>query len=210
MESKFEKMDDQDDIHTAYAKLYKVSKKYEKLDRLATKKLSNAELNREELSTKVDEANQTIRVLWFENNFLAERTKKLEVEQFQVRAQLERTSSAKLDEMLSFQKAASDKTSLGYNFSSPNIALSSTNVFVSLANNSNSKNNECKTEITGENVDKGKSILGAPLKVEKKETRDPRTKKVNNKKSQSKKLHLCHHYGALGHTRPNCYKWLAT
>ena len=30
-ESKFEKMDEQDDIHTAYAKLYKVSEKHEKL-----------------------------------------------------------------------------------------------------------------------------------------------------------------------------------
>ena len=27
---------------------------------------------------------------------------------------------------------------------------------------------------------------------------------------QKKKQHLCHHYGAAGHTRPNCYKWLAT
>ena len=31
VESKFEKMDEQDDIHTAYAKLYKVSEKHEKL-----------------------------------------------------------------------------------------------------------------------------------------------------------------------------------
>ena len=31
LESKFEKMDDQDDIHTAYEKLYKLSEKYEKL-----------------------------------------------------------------------------------------------------------------------------------------------------------------------------------
>ena len=37
VESKFEKMDEQDDIHTAYAKLYKVSKKHEKLYRMATK-----------------------------------------------------------------------------------------------------------------------------------------------------------------------------
>ena len=44
------------------------------------------ELDREELSTKFDEANQTIGVLRFENNFLAEKTKKLEVELFQVRA----------------------------------------------------------------------------------------------------------------------------
>ena len=44
MESKFEKMDEQDDIHTAYAKLYKVSKKHEKMYRLTTKKLSDVKL----------------------------------------------------------------------------------------------------------------------------------------------------------------------
>ena len=44
VESKFEKMDEQDDIHTTYAKLYKVSKKHEKLYRLATKKLNKMEL----------------------------------------------------------------------------------------------------------------------------------------------------------------------
>ena len=121
MESKFEKMDKQDDIHIAYAKLYKVSEKYEKLYRLATKKLSDVKLDREELFAKVDEANQTIGALRFENNFLAERTKKLETELFQVKAQLEKTSSVKLDEVLNFQKAASDKNGLGYDFSSPNI-----------------------------------------------------------------------------------------
>ena len=57
VESKFEKMDEQDDIHTAYAMLYKVSEKYEKLYRLATKKLSEVELEREEISIKFDEAN---------------------------------------------------------------------------------------------------------------------------------------------------------
>ena len=76
VESKFEKMDEQNDIHTAYAKLY----------RLATKKLSDMELEREEISIKFDEANQTIEALQFEKNFLAERTKKLETELFQVRA----------------------------------------------------------------------------------------------------------------------------
>ena len=80
--SKFKKMDEQDNIHTTYAKLYKVFEKHEKLYRLATKKLSNVELDLEELFTKVNEANQTIGALQFENNFLAERTKKLEVELF--------------------------------------------------------------------------------------------------------------------------------
>ena len=82
VESKFEKMDKQDDIHTAYAKLYKVFEKHKKLYRLATKKLSDVELEREEISTKFDETNQSIGALKFENNFLAEKTKKLEAELF--------------------------------------------------------------------------------------------------------------------------------
>ena len=44
VESKFEKMDKQDDIHIAYAKLYKISEKHEKLYKLSTKKLSDVEL----------------------------------------------------------------------------------------------------------------------------------------------------------------------
>ena len=68
------------------------------------------ELEREEISTKFDETNQTIGEPRFEKNFLANRTKKLEAELFQARAQLERTSNAKLDEMLSFQKSTSDQT----------------------------------------------------------------------------------------------------
>ena len=82
VESKFEKIDEQDDIHTVYAKLYKVLEKHEKMYKLASKKLSDMELEREELSTKFDKANQTIGALRFENNFLAEKTKKLEVEPF--------------------------------------------------------------------------------------------------------------------------------
>ena len=45
VDSKFEEMDDQDDIHTAYEKLYKVSEKHEKLYRLVTKKLSDVKLD---------------------------------------------------------------------------------------------------------------------------------------------------------------------
>ena len=82
VESKFKKMDEQNDIHTTYVKLYKVSEKYKKLYRLATKKLSDMDLEREEIFTKFDEANRTIGALWFENNFLAKKTKKLEAELF--------------------------------------------------------------------------------------------------------------------------------
>ena len=92
---------------------------------------------------------------------MAEKTKKFEAELFQVRAQLERVSSAKLDEMLSLQKSASDRTGLGYGFSSSNIALTSTTVFVPPANNVEINNNDVKTDLASENLNKGKSILGA-------------------------------------------------
>ena len=210
LESKFEKMDVQDDIHIAYEKLYKLSEKNEKLYRLATKKFSDVELDREKLSTKFDEANQTIGALRFKNNFLAEKSKKLEAELFQVRAQLERTSSAKLDDMLNIQKSASDRIGLGYGLSSSNTASSSTTVFVPLVNNVKIENNEIKTKLASKNIDKGKSILGAPLKLKKKDVKNPRAKKTNSQKPKQKKQHHCYHCGAAGHTRPNCYNWLAT
>ena len=168
------------------------------------------ELDREELSTKFDEANQTIGALRFENNFLAEKTKKLEVELFQVRAQIERSSSAKLDEMLSIQKSASDRTGLGYGTSSSNTASTSTTIFVPSASNTEIENTDVKISLASENLDKGKSILGAPPKLQKKDAKIPKAKKANSQKPKQKKQHLCHHCGATGHTRPNCYKWLAT
>ena len=180
VESKFEKMDEQNDIHTAYAKLYKVLEKHEKMYRLTTKKLSDLELEREGLSTKFDEANQTIGALRFENNLLAEKTKKLEAELFQVRAQLERTSNAKLDEMLSLQKSTSDQTGLGYDFSFPSIASTSATIFIPPSNNVETENNNVKIDLASENIDKGKSILGAPPKQDKKKAKNLRAKKANS------------------------------
>ena len=77
-------------------------------------------------------------------SWLKGRTKKLEVELFQVKAQLERTSSAKLDEMLSLQKLAFYRTGLGYDFSSPGSASTSSTVFVPPANNFEIENNVVK------------------------------------------------------------------
>ena len=102
--------------------------------------------------------------------------------------------------MPSLQKYASDRTSLGYDFSSPNIASSSTIVFVSPANNVESENTTVKTVLASKNIDKGKSILGAPPKLDNKETKNPRAKKGDTRKPNQKKQHLCHHCGATRHT----------
>ena len=112
--------------------------------------------------------------------------------------------------MLSIQISASDRTGLGYGLSSSNTASTSTTVFVPPASNTEIENTDVKISLANENLDKGKSILGAPPKLDKKDVKNPKAKKANSQKPQQKKQHLCHHYGVTGHTRPNCYKWLAS
>ena len=74
---------------------------------------------------------------------------------------------------------------LGYDFSSPSIASTGTVVYVPPANNvfSNNvetENKEVKNELTSENTNKGKSIVGARPKLTKNATKNPRAKKTNS------------------------------
>ena len=100
---------------------------------------------------------------------------------------MERASSAKLDEMFSLQKSASNRIGIGYGFSSSNITSNSTTVFVPPSNNIEIENNDVKTDLTSENIDKSKSILGAPPKQDKKEAKNSRAKKANSQKPKQKK-----------------------
>ena len=120
------------------------------------------------------------------------------------------SSSAKFDEMLSLQKFAFDRTGLGYGLFSPSIASTSSTIFIPPTNNIEIENNVVKNELASENLDNGKSILEEPPKQDKKDVKNLKAKKANSQKSKQKKQHLCHHFGVASHTRPNCYKWLAT
>ena len=84
--------------------------------------------------------------------------------------------------MLNFQKSTSDRIGLGYGLSSPSIASTSSTVFVPPTNNVEIENTNVKTDLASENIDKGKSILGAPPKQDKKEVKNPKAKKVNSQK----------------------------
>ena len=84
--------------------------------------------------------------------------------------------------MVILQKSASNQTGLGYDFSSPGIASTRTTIFVPHAINVETENNEVKNELASENIDNGKSILGAPPKQDKKEAKNPRAKKANSQK----------------------------
>ena len=70
--------------------------------------------------------------------------------------------------MLSLQKSTSNRIGLGYDFSSPSISSTSTTVFVYPTDNVEFENNDVITVLASENIDKGKSILGAPSKLDKK------------------------------------------
>ena len=82
--------------------------------------------------------------------------------------------------MLSLQKFVSDRTGLGYGLSSLSIASTSTTVFISPANNIEIENNVVKNELASENLEKGKFILGAPPKHDKKDVKNPKAKKANS------------------------------
>ena len=84
--------------------------------------------------------------------------------------------------MLDLQKSTSDRTGLGYDFSSLSIASTSITVFIPPANNVESENNDVKNELASENVDKSKSMLGAPPKLDKREIKNSGAKKVNTQK----------------------------
>ena len=82
--------------------------------------------------------------------------------------------------MLSIQKYASNWTGLGYGLSSSNTASTSTTVFVPLASNTEIENIDVKISLASENLDKGKSILEAPPKLDKKDVKNLKAKKANS------------------------------
>ena len=82
--------------------------------------------------------------------------------------------------MFSIQKSASDRTGLGYGLSSSNTASTSTTVFVPLTSNTEIENTNIKIGLASENLDKGKSILEAPPKLDKKDIKNPKAKKANS------------------------------
>ena len=82
--------------------------------------------------------------------------------------------------MLSIQKSASDRTGLGYGLSSFNTTSTCTTVFVPPANNTEIEYTDVKISLASDNLDKGKSILRAPPKLDKKDVKNHKAKKANS------------------------------
>ena len=116
--------------------------------------------------------------------------------------------------MLSIQKSSFNKTWLGIvsYFSTHANSNSACHdiIFVPPCDDTKIDNNASKMEVEIKvKNDKQKSILGAPFKPVKKEGKKD-SHHSTNKKNQPKKIHFCYHCGVARHTRPSCYKWLAS
>jgi ribosomal protein L32 len=97
---------------------------------------------------------------------------------------LEKFSDNKIAQMLTGQKCSSDKTGLGYVATdSSNIASTSKTVFLR-PSGSEPQN------------DKGKAIMVS--------RENDNTTPVKSEHSTKRSLPTCHHYGIVGHIRPNC------
>ena len=119
----------------------------------------------------------------------------LELEIIQANVKVERISTKKLDNVLSFQKSSHDKTDLGYTEEGSLSSKPKKEVkFVSAKNEE--KLREVKPEIETPAV--VRRTIGA------KPTEKGKSLPRNQRRPQVK--HLCHHCGAQGHTRPNCFK----
>ena len=125
MESASDSEDSSDDdvpkkltLQEAYDKLCTEFIKSEKNSHLCRKELNEVKTKKDDMLVKLDETTRLVETLVVENTSLEEKVKNLEDEFSQARTQIERMSSANLDEVLSAQKPSSDKTGLGYDVSS--------------------------------------------------------------------------------------------
>ena len=163
-------------LQEAYDKLCTKFIKSKKTSHLCRKQLNEVKTENADLLVKLDETTRLVETLVMENTSLEEKVKNLEVELSQARTQIERMSSAKLDEVLSAQKPSSNKTGLGYVVSSgpsSSTAFGSRTVFVS-------QSEKCDKGIKSE-TDLAKSKFFV-------------------------RSHVCHHCSVSRHIHPNCFK----
>ena len=163
-------------LKEAYDKLCTKFIKSEKTSHLCRKELNEVKTEKADLLVKLDETTRLVETLAVENTSLEEKVKNLKVELSQARTQIERMSSANLDEVLSAQKLSSDKTGLGYVFSfdPPFPRLLDQGLSLCPQSEKDNKGMKSKTDLTN-----SKSFV---------------------------RPHVCHHCGVSGHIRPNCFK----
>ncbi|XP_023925715.1 uncharacterized protein LOC112037139 [Quercus suber] len=194
------------ELQESYNSLVKKTGKYATVAKAAIRKMKKAEQDYKSILTRYKETKCEIEALNEELTEAYSKIKFLELEVIQANAKVERVASKKLDEVLAHQKPFPDKSDLGY------IGESSS------SNNGSKEMKFMKAKVpmvTTSSVEKVKEEKRPNGSAQKVLTR-PQPPFMAKSKAKGKSLpksqrgpqvqHFCHHCGAQGHTRPNCYK----
>ena len=112
-----EEFSENTDLQEAYNKFCKVVANDDMNVNLGLKKIASLELDMKILMLKLFDANELITKVKTENMLLLDKIKNLKLELFIARKQTNRSTSSKLDHMLSIQKSPLNKIGLGFEYS---------------------------------------------------------------------------------------------
>ena len=190
------------DLQEAYNKLCKVAAKNVMNVELGLKKIEPFEFDKKNLLVKLFDANELLNNVKTENMLLLDKVKLLELD-----LSVARSTSSKLDQMLSVQKSPSDKSGLGFVESIFVSAPYSTNFVPS------SSSKSFMSEVVSETVKPPVSEVVKPIevspsrkiKVDLKESK-PKESTLSKDKMHGKPAWVYHFCGKSEHTRLNCYK----
>ena len=181
------------DLQKAYNKFCKAAAKDVMNVELGLKKIASLELEKKNLLAKLFDANDLLNNVKIENMLLLDKVKSLEHDLSVVRS-----ANSKLDQMLSVQKAPSDKSGLGFVES----------IFVSAPNSTNfvpsSSSKPPMSEVVSETTKPVEVTPPRKIRIDLKEST------ISKDKMHGKLVWVCHFCGKSGHIRPNCYKLQAT
>ena len=160
---------------------------------LSLQKIASLELDKKNLLLKLFNANELLDKVKTKNMLLLDKVKNLELELSVARVQTNRTTSSKLEQMLSIQKSPLDKTGLGFK-DSITISKNHSINFVSSS----------KPPVS-EIVKLAKVTPPRKIKVDLKNSK-PKTPNPLKDKMHDRPAWICHFCGKSGHIRPNYFK----
>ena len=170
---------------------------------LGLTKIASLELEKNNLLVKLFDANELLNNVKIKNMLLLNKVKNLELELSVAREQTDKSTSSKLNHMLSVQKSPSDKTGLGFVES----------IFVSAPHSlnfipSSSSFEPPVSEVVKPFVSKAKSIEVTPPRKIRVDLHEFKPKAPNPPKDKihDKPTWVYHFYGKSGHIHSNCYK----
>ena len=188
-----EELSEDADLQEAYNKLCKVAAKDAMNVDLGLKKIASLEIEKKNLLVKLFDANELLNNVKTENMLLLDKIKNLELELSVAREQTDRSTSSKLDHMLSVQKSPSDKTGLGFVESISMPKTHFTNFVLSFQ--------APVSEVV-------KPVEVSPLRKIRIDLQESKTKIPNPPKGKlhDRPIWACHFCGKFGHIRPNYFK----